>query len=314
DDLDALVLDDHAWNARLIQFQKYHQLWSERGFIQMLRTLLLEQGVRARLLSYPAGEGRLTNILHLSELLLAMCVEHRLGMTGTLKRLAEQIENPDTTRSEEYEQRLESDEKAVRIVTIHKSKGLEYAIVFCPFCWSDAEPGQDQSVIFHQDGKLTLDLEGSVAHRRAQRSERLAEKMRLLYVALTRAKHRCYMVWGDFKYGRKSAPAYLFGVPKAQDALGDLEEHSRGVTAALIREEVERALGREPAIEIADLSVSIAQPYEPEREETLELRPRVFNRLITRTSGITSFTGLIRGHEIAPEAPDYDSAETPPED
>ena len=94
DDLDALMLDDHAWDARLIQFQKYHQLWSERGFIQMLRTLLLEQGVRARLLSYPAGERRLTNILHLSELLHAMCVEHRLGITGTLKRLAEQIAKP----------------------------------------------------------------------------------------------------------------------------------------------------------------------------------------------------------------------------
>src|SRR5208283_5159488 len=78
----------------------------------MLRTLLLEQGVRARLLSYPAGERRLTNILHLSELLHTMCVEHRLGITGTLKRLAEQIQNPDTTRSEQYEQRLESDRRS----------------------------------------------------------------------------------------------------------------------------------------------------------------------------------------------------------
>jgi exodeoxyribonuclease V beta subunit len=313
-DLDALVLDDRAWDAKLLQFQKYHQLWSEKGFIQMLRALLLEQGVRSRLLSYLSGERRLTNILHLSELLHGMCVEHGLGMTGTLKALAEQIENPDTTHSEQYEQRLESDEKAVRIVTIHKSKGLEYAIAFCPFCWSNAEPIRGQSVLFHQNGKLTLDLERSDANLRTQGEELLAEKMRLLYVALTRAKHRCYLVWGDFRYGRKSAPAYLFGVPKAQDALGDLEEHSRGVTAALIREEVERALGREPTIEIADLPVSIAQPYENEREETLELRPRLFNRLITRTSGITSFTGLIRGHDIAPESPDYDSAETPPDD
>jgi exodeoxyribonuclease V beta subunit len=313
-DLEALVLDDRAWDAKLIQFQKYHQLWSEKGFIQMLRSLLLEQGVRSRLLGYPAGERRLTNILHLSELLHGMCVEHGLGMTGTLKALSEQIENPDTTHSEQYEQRLESDEKAVRIVTIHKSKGLEYAIAFCPFCWSNAETIPGRSVLFHQNGKLTLDLKRSDANLRTQCGELLAEKMRLLYVALTRAKHRCYLAWGDFRYGRKSAPAYLFGVPKAQDALEDLERHSRGVTATLIREEVERALGREPTIEIADLPVSIAQPYEPEREETLELQPRVFQRLITRTSGMASFTGLIRGHDIAPESPDYDSAETPPDD
>ena len=313
-DLDALVLDDHAWDARLIQFQKYHQLWSERGFIQMLRTLLLEQGVRARLLSYPSGERRLTNILHLSELLHAICVEHRLGITGTLKRLAEQIENPDTTRSEQYEQRLESDEEAVRIVTIHKSKGLEYPIVFCPYSWSDAEPGRDQSVIFHQDGKLTLDLEGLDAHRRAQRSESLAEKMRLLYVALTRAKHRCYVVWGDFKYGRKSAPAYLFGVPKAQDALEELERHSQAATGAQVREEVELSLGSEAAVEIADLPNVPAQSYKPALAEAVELRPRVFDRVIARTSGITSFTGLIRGHDIAPESPDYDSVETAQDD
>ena len=308
-DLDALVLDDHAWDARLVQFQKYHQLWSERGFIQMLRTLLLEQGVRARLLSYPAGERRLTNILHLSELLHTMCVEHRLGITGTLKRLAEQIQNPDTTRSEQYEQRLESDEEAVRIVTIHKSKGLEYPIVFCPYSWSDAEAYRDQSVIFHQDGKLTLDLEGLDAHRRAQRNELLAEKMRLLYVALTRAKHRCYMVWGDFNYGRKSAPAYLFGVPKAQDALEELDRHSRAATGTQVREEVELSLGSEAAVEIADLPNIPGESYKPEPVKAVELRARVFDRVIARTSGITSFTGLIRGHDIAPESPDYDAVE-----
>jgi len=71
EDLDVLVLDDQAWEAKLIQFQKYHQLWSEKGFIQMLRTLLLEQGVRARLLSYPAGERLVPAVVRRLE-------EHRL--------------------------------------------------------------------------------------------------------------------------------------------------------------------------------------------------------------------------------------------
>ena len=313
DDLDTLVLDDRAWDASLMQFQKYHQLWNEKGFVQMLRTLMLEEGVRARLLSYPSGERRLTNLLHLSELLHAMCMEHQLGMAGTLKRLAEEIQSPDIARSEQYEQRLESDEKAVRIVTIHKSKGLEYPIVFCPFCWGDADPW-DRSVIFHRDGMLTLDLEESEEHREAQRSELLAEKMRLLYVALTRAKHRCYLVWGDFKFGRKSAPAYLFGVPDGRDALEGLEKRSKSVTGAQVRTEVELSLGHEKAIEIADLPIPTASSYEPEPAKALALRPREFHGAITRTSGITSFTGLIRGHDIAPETPDYDAVETPEEE
>ena len=241
---------------------------------------------------------------------MRMCVEQRLGMTGTLKRLAEQIQNPDTARSEQYEQRLESDEEAVRIVTIHKSKGLEYPIVFCPFCWSDAEPVRGQSVIFHQNGKLTLDLEGSEAHQQAQRSEMLAEKMRLLYVALTRAKHRCYLVWGYFRNGRKSAPAYLFGVPKAQDALDELERHSQAATGAQIREEVERC-SRAAKQQSRSGIYRMLRPesYKPAPGKALELRPRVFDRVIARTSGITSFTGLIRGHDIAPESPDSDIGE-----
>ena len=313
-ELDVLVRDDRVWEARLIQFQKYHKLWRERGFIQMLRTLFLEQRVRARLLSYPAGERRLTNLLHLAELLHGMCLEQRLGMTGTIKCLSEQMQNPDATRSEQYEQRLESDEKAVRIVTVHKSKGLEYEIVFCPFCWSDAEPGRDQSVIFHENGRLTLDLDKSDAHKQAQLRELLAEKVRLLYVALTRAKHRCYLVWGDFKGGRKSAPAYLFGVPEAEGALGELDDHSRARRGTQIRREVERSLGGEKAIEIANLPNLPAQSYQPAPAKTVELRPRTFDRAIDRTSGITSFSGLIRGHDTAPELPDYDNFETVPGD
>jgi exodeoxyribonuclease V beta subunit len=137
----------------------------------------------------------------------------------------------------------------------------------------------------------------------------LAEKMRLLYVALTRAKHRCYVIWGDFNYGRKSAPAYLFGVPKAQDALEELDRHSRATTGTQVREEVELSLGSEAAVEIADLPNIPGESYKPEPVKAVELRARVFDRVIARTSGITSFTGLIREHDIAPESPDYDAVE-----
>jgi exodeoxyribonuclease V beta subunit len=275
----------------------------------MMRTLLLEQGVRARLLCYPDGERRLTNLLHLSELLHTMCAENKLGITGTLKLFAEQIQNPDATLSEQYEQRLESDEKAVRIVTVHKSKGLEYPIVFCPFIWSDAESGKDKSVIFHENGQLTLDLEELEVHRETQHRESLAEKMRLLYVALTRAKHRCYLIWGDFRFGRRSAPAYLFGVSKGGDPLGELRRRSRNLTGAQVRREVEVSLGSEATVEITDLPNIAAQRYKPERAPSVELRPRVFNQAINRTSGITSFSGLVHGQEVAPESPDYDSAQ-----
>jgi exodeoxyribonuclease V beta subunit len=176
----------------------------------MLRTVVTEQGVRSRLLSYLDGERRLTNLLHLGELLHRMCVEGQLGMTGLGKRLGELIAGTDM-QSEEYEIRLESDEEAARVITIHKSKGLQYGIVFCPFSWKDPWILRGSNVIFHDGDKIVLDLVETEESKKAQWEEKRQDQMRLLYVALTRAEHRCSLVWGSFKGGQKSAPTHLFG-------------------------------------------------------------------------------------------------------
>ena len=116
--------------------------------------------------------------------------------------------------SEAHQLRLESDEHAVKIITIHKSKGLEYPVVFCPYAW-DGSTIKDQEILFHDKDKnkeLTLDLcssENSI-HLASAQNELLAENLRLLYVALTRAIKRCYLVWGRFRNAETSAMAYLF--------------------------------------------------------------------------------------------------------
>ena len=127
----------------------------------------------------------LTNLLHLSEVLHRASVENRLGVSGLLKWLGEQRE-PEGQVAEEHQLRLETDEKAVKLVTIHKSKGLEYSVVFCPFSWKGAniEHGGEEQVFFHEhgDGNLVRDL-GSAdyeAHKQQARVERLAENVRLL--------------------------------------------------------------------------------------------------------------------------------------
>ena len=123
---------------------------------------------------------------------------------------------------EEHQLRLERDDNAVRIVTVHKSKGLEYPVVFCLFSWRDSEikRGAEEQVFFHdpaQGHKLVRDLGPDIAeeHRQQARLERLAENVRLLYVALTRAKHRCYFIWGGIKGAGTSAPAWLLHRPHA---------------------------------------------------------------------------------------------------
>ena len=98
--------------------------------------------------------------------------------------------------------RLESDESLVRVVTIHKSKGLEYPLVFLPFiCGFRAQEGK-QPFHVQQAGQRTLKLHADSESLVLAEKERLAEDLRLLYVALTRARHACWLGMADLKRGR----------------------------------------------------------------------------------------------------------------
>ena len=190
----------------------YHRLWHDSGFMPMFRHFMKIEGVRERLLSLPNGERRLTNVLHLSEILHTASMERKLGMTGLLKWYFVQ-KDPDTPRQEIHQLRLESDEDAVKVITIHKSKGLEFPIVFCPFGWGKSQVSGDDFT-FHDmdaDRRITLDLGSREVedHRVMAQNELLAENLRLLYVAVTRAIERCYLVWPRIRQTETSALAYL---------------------------------------------------------------------------------------------------------
>ena len=182
----------------------------------------------------------MTNVLHLAEIIHQESTRLNLGISGLLKWLAEQ-RDPQTPRLEEHQLRLESDEDAIKIVTIHKSKGLEYPVVFCPYGW-EGSLVKDPEIIFHQqsrgdgDQSLTLDL-GSDSRDlnliQAQ-NELLAENIRLLYVGLTRAKSKCYLAWGNINSAESSALAYLLhtaGGPqiddRSEDIVGELQKQVR---------------------------------------------------------------------------------------
>ncbi len=199
----------------LTKFKTYHAIWNRYGFIQMLWAVMRENRVRPRLLAAEYGERSLTNILHLAEILHREAIKQGLNMTGLLAYLFERLaKNPG--KNVEHQLRLESDEERVKIVTIHKAKGLEYPVVFCPFAWEGLrthtrpgcffhrrEPGRKTELIFDA-GSPELDN-----HVQLARQEEMAENLRLLYVALTRAVHRCYLVWGSINTSETSAPAYL---------------------------------------------------------------------------------------------------------
>lgn len=207
-ELDALSQNEATWERRVLQFRGYRQCWRRQGVLPMVRRLLADFSVPRRLLS-AGGERALTDLLHLAELLQQASTlldgEHAL-----IRHLAEQRQD-DADGNDGRKLRLESDAALVKVVTVHKSKGLEYPLVFLPFaCAFRATKAEDLPLKWHDDdGQLRVALSADdVALLQADR-ERLGEDLRKFYVALTRARYATWIGMAPLKSLHASAPGYL---------------------------------------------------------------------------------------------------------
>lgn len=183
--------DEMVRQTLLEQFDSLHQNWLRRGIMPALLNLANETKLIERLLQAEDGERRLTDFRHLAELLQQKATE--LDGMSALVNWYEQalIEN---NANEEAQLRLESEQNLVQIVTIHKSKGLEYPVCFIPFVSLARDNRRKPApMLYHENNKLVWDInqtdEGWDCHKR----ENLAEDLRLLYVAMTRPVYQCYL-------------------------------------------------------------------------------------------------------------------------
>ena len=290
----------------------------------MFRVFLESEGVRARLLSLPGGERSITNLLHCVELLHAEASASHLGVDSLCTWFSEQVTTPP--EGEEHQIRLESDEKAVKILTIHVSKGLEFPIVFCPFLWGGVIDDGDTAVA-HEGFDLVADYgsDNFDQHRKAALNEGLAENVRLLYVALTRAKYRCYVAWGRFRYTESSALAYLLHAPEkapGSTAYEDLIAVMEAIDDSAMTEKI-RSLTSDGRINlVVDPVEECAAGFKRSTDGADRLTCRIMAGAIESDWRVSSFSSLIDGHETPPEFPDHDSSEeagqiktdeTPPE-
>ena len=209
-----IINDELALDGWLSRFASYYQLWQKAGLMAMMQQLLAQEAIRPKLATGSLAERRLTNIHQLIELLQQAAVDEHLGINKTLDWLRTAM--TQESASEAQQLRLESDEDAVKIVTMHRSKGLEYSVVFCPCLWqrSDRLKSEKSLIQCHVDGQMIVDLgsEDFEQHRVQALAEELAEDCRMFYVAVTRAKYRCYVVWADQRSenrANESAMAWL---------------------------------------------------------------------------------------------------------
>ncbi|HDE0922927.1 TPA: exodeoxyribonuclease V subunit beta [Klebsiella pneumoniae] len=260
-DIENLNQDEQAWDALVEEFSEYRQIWRQRGVMPMLRALMTARHIAENLLATRGGERRLTDILHISELLQEAASqlesEHAL-----VRWLAQHIAEPDSNAASQ-QMRLESDKHLVQIVTIHKSKGLEYPLVWLPFIARFRK--QDQA--FYHDRETfaaVLDLSQDEASLELAEAERLAEDLRLLYVALTRAVWHCSLGVAPLssrKSGNSdfhlSALGRLLQAGEAMDAAGlaaRLADFCHGDIALQIPGELDLTPWQAPAATIPRLS------------------------------------------------------------
>jgi exodeoxyribonuclease V beta subunit len=223
-ELGHVASDDEAFDRNSARLLGLHQVWQQQGVLAMLRQTLYQFQLASRWLDQDlGGERRLTNFLHLAEL-LQNASRQLDGEQALIRWLQQQIED-EASDSDDKIIRLESDADLVKVITIHKSKGLEFPLVCLPFPTSfrdvSSRPPKALSLPDGQ-GKREVILDPDKDDIARAEQERLREDLRLLYVALTRPRHALWIGFAAVKVGtrkdcqsHRSAIGYLFGGDQA---------------------------------------------------------------------------------------------------
>jgi exodeoxyribonuclease V beta subunit len=290
-ELARLSSDELAWEERVEQLKALHIVWQRQGVLAMLRRFIHELQLPAALLQQPGGERRLTNLLHLAELLQSASRQLD-GEQALIRWLAEQIEGGEGAGDERV-LRLESDAELVKVVTVHKSKGLEYPLVYLPFAVTVRKVERRNRSFFEfsdDDGVRRIDMALTDTALELVERARLQEDLRLMYVALTRARHFLWL-------GVTALASRKAGDNTLHDsALGYLLTGGSPLPSELMMERWELACKDCDAISIATLDMAMQQVT---RLSRVEQRPPLlespqYSGRFERDWSVGSFSSLAR--------------------
>ncbi len=321
--IESLTDNEIALSECVEQFRKYHQSWLTYGINYALQCFFDKEGVTARLLALPDGERRLTNLRHLTELITR---ESKLHNTpdALIRWYHSQRENG--RHAEEDELRLETDQNLVQVITLHRSKGLEFPFVFCPFLWSNTfqnSKTSEDGVEYHENDKTIIDYqalteEGKEIVKRKTAFENAAENMRLIYVALTRAIYRCYLVAGCYtirnsvKQSQRSLLNWMvagngFSPEKWLFANNNKKTDALPLPINQISKAWKELEHRcSPHIHVTPLPTPVYETLNEEKEQEETLTVKIFNKTLNICWRMNSFSGLIRNATDETKADDHD--------
>ena len=331
----ALGDEEDVWSDWAARLSDWRLHWEARGIGSILLRLLEAEGGAAHLLGHRDGARRLTNFRHLAELLQERETRERFG-PAELAAWLNRRRTESGGRDDATQLRLESDEQLVKVLTVHGAKGLEFPVVFCPFAWDARNPRRRAGVVdatYHlgptEEFREVLDLDPDERAESIERLEEFSESVRLLYVALTRAKYRCVVTWGQVHGAEHSPLAWLlhrraggaaaatqpqgasvnatgeddpdaaagllagvanrFVALSAQEWLGEVDAFARGLPDAV-------------SVTVLDPEPRPARALAPCGDVPLALAARELDRPLRRVRTLTSFSAL--SAELLPAAED----------
>lgn len=287
-DIQRIRLDENRWEYWIEKFIHYQKTWQKQGVLVMLHQLFLQEKITEKL--YPTVDGKrlVTDLLHLAELLQEAATLNE-SEAALLRWFEKQIQGEE--RQNEQQVRLESELQLVKIVTIHKSKGLEYDLVWLPFIgYASKFRPEHISTYYDQKRKAVLwDIDGS--HEKDVKQEDFAEQLRLLYVALTRAKYQLNI--GVPKTFEEKWSALLYVL--TQGEIQTNEKPTAYDSLPLLRKLVHDA--SEGSIQISETTALKALDAPMQSETQAPLNAATFTGHIEQNWTVTSFSAIEAIHQ-----------------
>jgi exodeoxyribonuclease V beta subunit len=303
----------HAWAGIL----------RRNGVATLLEAITAHQRLPGRILASLGGERELTDLRHVGELLHAAAIDARLGITALAGWLRRRMAADDRDAgAEDRARRLESDAEAVQVLTVHRSKGLEFPVVYCPYLWDPAWiPDTPSPAIYHDadDGDLrTIDVSldprdvAYVQHLAKDREEQRGEELRLAYVALTRARHQAVVWWVSSHNSRDSALGRLVFERRADQDAGAQGGGGRRSADAVAGEARERfaalAAAAPGAIALERSAVATDARWTADAPDAADLTAATFDRSLDGRWRRMSYSSITAGAYEARVASEIEEA------
>ncbi len=298
---DVGTAGDAAWEELHARLHHWAGVLAGPGVATLLELVTRVTGLPERLLRVADGERKLTDLRHIGQLLHAEAATERLGVTAMAGWLRRRIrEADDDVGTEERSRRLESDAEAVQVLTIHRSKGLEFPVVYLPYLWDPHKPPQgDRPVAYHDRARAhtprTIDVscagETYKEHQAWELAERRGEDLRLAYVALTRARHQAVVWWVGSAHCRDSPLGRLLFARTADGGVAAQGRRTPSDAEALARFEglAASAPGRWSVERVA---IGPTPAWTPSTADPPTLSAATWDRAIDHAWRRTSYTGL----------------------